>query len=82
MSLEENKELVRRIYGELWNERKLEVAEELIAQDAVNYDTGLLPQPFGPEELKGTVRMVTAGFASNTCTQLSTFAGSLCERSL
>ena len=65
MSLEENKELVRRIYDELWNERKLEVAEELIAQDAVNYDTGLLPQPFGPEEMKGTVRMVTAGFPDN-----------------
>ena len=65
MSLEENKELVRRIYDELWNERKLEVAEELIAQDAVNYDTGLLPQPFGPEEMKGTMRMVTAGFPDN-----------------
>ena len=65
MSLEQNKELVRRIYDELWNERKLEVAEELIAQDAVNYDTGLLPQPFGPEEMKGTVRMVTAGFPDN-----------------
>jgi steroid delta-isomerase-like uncharacterized protein len=65
MSLEKNKELVRRIYDELWNERKLEVAEELIAQDAVNYDTGLLPHPFGPEEMKGTVRMVTAGFPDN-----------------
>ena len=65
MSLEKNKELVRRIYDELWNERKLEVAEELIARDAVNYDTGLLPQPFGPEEMKGTVRMVTAGFPDN-----------------
>ena len=65
MSLEENKELVSRIYDELWNERKLEVAEELIAQDAVNYDTGLLPQPFGHEEMKGTVRMVTAGFPDN-----------------
>jgi predicted ester cyclase len=62
MSLEKNKQLVRRIYDELWNQRKLEVAEELIAQDAVNYDTGLLPQPFGPEEMKATVRMVTAGF--------------------
>ncbi len=65
MSLEKNKELVRRIYDELWNERKREVAEELIARDAVNYDTGLLPQPFGPEEMKGTVRMVTAGFPDN-----------------
>lgn len=65
MSIEENKRVVRRIYDELWNERRLEVAEELIAEDAINYDTGLAAQPFGPEEMKGTVRMVTRGFPDN-----------------
>lgn len=65
MSVEENKKTIRRIYDELWNERKLEVADELIATGAVNYDTGLAPQPFGPEEMKGTVRMVTAAFPDN-----------------
>ena len=65
MSLEENKATVSRIYDELWNERKLEVADELIAQESINYDTGLAPQPFGPEQMKGTVRMVTAAFPDN-----------------
>lgn len=65
MSVEQNKKTIRRIYDELWNERKLEVADEVIAEGAVNYDTGLAPQPFGPEEMKGTVGMVTAGFPDN-----------------
>ena len=65
MSAEENKATVRRIYDELWNERRLEVADEVIAEDGVNYDTGLVPRPFGPEEMKGTVRMVTAGLPDN-----------------
>ncbi|QIN82326.1 ester cyclase [Rubrobacter tropicus] len=65
MSKEENKRTIRRIYDELWNERKLEVADELIARGAVNYDTGFVAQPFGPEEMKRTVRVVTVGFPDN-----------------
>jgi predicted ester cyclase len=65
MSAEQNKAFVRRIYDELWNERKLEVADEVIAEGGVNYDTGLVPLPFGPEEMKGTVRMITAAFPDN-----------------
>ena len=65
MSIEQNKAVVRRIYEELWDGRKLEVADEIIAEGGVNYDTGLVPGPFGPEEMKGTVRMVTAAFPDN-----------------
>jgi steroid delta-isomerase-like uncharacterized protein len=65
MSPEENKRIVRRIYDELWNERKLEVADELISEGGVNYDTGLAAGPFGPEEMKETVRIVTAAFPDN-----------------
>jgi steroid delta-isomerase-like uncharacterized protein len=65
MSAKENERMIRRIYDELWNERRLEVADEIIADGASNYDTGLLPMPFGPEEMKGTVRMVTAAFPDN-----------------
>ena len=31
MSPQENKRIVRRIYNEVWNERRLEVADELIS---------------------------------------------------
>jgi steroid delta-isomerase-like uncharacterized protein len=65
MSTTENEKVIRRIYDELWNERKLEVAGELVADGGTNYDTGLVPMPFGPEEMKGTVRMVTAAFPDN-----------------
>jgi hypothetical protein len=65
MSNEENARTIRRIYDELWNERNLGLAEELIAEGGTNYDTGLVPMPFGPEEMKGTVRMVTAAFPDN-----------------
>jgi predicted ester cyclase len=65
MSTEENARTIRRIYDELWNERRLEVADEVITEGSTNYDTGLLPMPFGPEEMKGTVRMVTAAFPDN-----------------
>ena len=61
-STEQNKVIVRRIYDELWNERKLEVAEELISEDGRNYDTGITPQPFEPEQMKGTVEMIGASF--------------------
>jgi steroid delta-isomerase-like uncharacterized protein len=65
MFAKENERMIRRIYDELWNERKLEVADEIIANGATNYDTGLLPMPFGPEEMKSTVQMVTAAFPDN-----------------
>jgi steroid delta-isomerase-like uncharacterized protein len=65
MLAKKNERMIRRIYDELWNERKLEVADEIIAEGGTNYDTGLLPMPFGPEEMKGTVLMVTAAFPDN-----------------
>jgi hypothetical protein len=65
VSSEENARTIRRIYDELWNERDLELAKELIAEGGTNYDTGLVPMPFGPEEMKGTVRTVTAAFPDN-----------------
>jgi steroid delta-isomerase-like uncharacterized protein len=65
VSSEQNKRTVRRIYDELWNERRLEVADELIAEGGRNYDTGLVAQPFGTEEMRGTVRMVVYGFPDN-----------------
>ena len=62
---EENKRTVRRIDAELWNGRKLEAADEPIAEGAVNYDTGLVARPFAPEEMKGNFRLGTDGFPNN-----------------
>jgi hypothetical protein len=43
MSVQENKAIVRRIYDDLCNERKLKVADEVIAAEGyINYDTGLV----------------------------------------
>ena len=58
----ENVRNIRRIYHEFWNGRNLSLADELIADDAINYDTGRVPMPFGPEEIKGTVRRISAAF--------------------
>jgi len=65
MSTEENARTIRRIYDELWNERDLGLAGELIAEGGTNYDTGPVPMPFGPEEMKATIRMVTMAFPDN-----------------
>lgn len=65
MSIEENKRIVRRIYDELWNERNLAAADEVMAESSVNYDTQLTPMPAGPEDMKRTVEMVTAAFPDN-----------------
>ena len=65
MSARANERTVRRIYDELWNERRLEIADDLIAEGATNYDTGLVPMPFSPEEMKGTVQIVTVAFPDN-----------------
>ena len=66
MSPEQNKAIVRRIYEELWDGRDLGVADEVIAAEGyVNYDTELVPAPGGPEDMKQTVRMVTAAFPDN-----------------
>lgn len=38
MSVEENKEIARRFIEEVWNEGRLEVADELLATNAINHD--------------------------------------------
>ena len=66
MTAEENKAVVRRIYDELWNGRNLAVADEVILEEGyVNYDTGLVPVPSSPEDIKQTVRAISATFPDN-----------------
>jgi steroid delta-isomerase-like uncharacterized protein len=56
-----NKTIVRRLYQEVWNERKLEVADELISPSHALVDPNASGAQTGPEAYKAQVmRLVTA----------------------
>ena len=66
MNAVENKAIVRRFYEELWNERKIEIAAEIIAPDCVTHqlragiDDGGTPRP--PEIIREHVAAWLIGF--------------------
>lgn len=67
MLADENKAIVRRFYEELWNERRVEIAEEIIAADCVTHqlrggvdDDGGMPRT--PEMIREHVAAWLAGF--------------------
>ncbi len=56
-----NKDVVRRLYKEFWNDRKLEVAEEIISKSHALNDPTLTGSAVGPAAYKTQVqRFVTA----------------------
>ena len=57
--LEANKEIVRRFYDEMWNEGKLEVADEIIAPEFVDPINGVTT---GPDALKNAVTLFHSAF--------------------
>jgi predicted SnoaL-like aldol condensation-catalyzing enzyme len=61
-SLEANKTLARRIWDEVFNDRNLVVADELVALDAVNHEAGPGAPARGPESLKAAVTWLSAAF--------------------
>jgi steroid delta-isomerase-like uncharacterized protein len=64
--LEENKAVMRRIYEEIFNEGKLELADELVAPDMVNHTTPGAPR--GPEPVKKLVAMLHSAFPDHHIT--------------
>jgi len=66
MSLEANKTIARRFIEELWNERKLEVANDILASDCITHqlrsgqDTMTMPR--GPEIIKRHIAEWLTGF--------------------
>jgi hypothetical protein len=57
---EANKELARRHFEEIWNQRNLDVADELMAQDYVEHGVA----PFGqaePGRVNGPAAMLQLG---------------------
>ena len=66
MSIETNKEIVRRFVEELWNRRKLELADELFDRDCVTHQLRIGADPAGatrgPEVMKHHVSEWLASF--------------------
>lgn len=61
MSVEENKAVIRRAYEELWNQRSVEVVDELVAEDFLNHAAPPDRQR-GRQGLKDVVRMFEGAF--------------------
>ena len=58
----DNKSIVRRLYDEVWNNRRLEVADEIIAASHAVHDNHLPDSAIGPEAYKRNVTRWVAGF--------------------
>jgi len=58
----DNKAIVRRLYEEAWNKRKLEVVKELISPSHALQAPTLSGSSIGPEAYKGQIALFLAGF--------------------
>lgn len=68
MSVETNKAIVRRIWEEVFNQRNLALADELLTPDSINYEAPPGITRDGPESLKQIVQMLTAAFPDHYMT--------------
>lgn len=64
MPEEDNKLVVQRFISELWNERKLELAEELIAANCVTHQLCASEAPEGAPRSPESVRREVAGWVA------------------
>ena len=65
MSTNDNKAVVRRFYEELWNEWRLDVAAEILADD-VRFRGSLGQTTVGRDELLGYVETVRRAFPASS----------------
>jgi steroid delta-isomerase-like uncharacterized protein len=62
VSLDDNKELVRRLYEEAFNDGDLELVDELVADDVVTHNPIILDAPTGPDSIRGGLEMIRKAF--------------------
>ena len=65
---EQNKEIARRVLEELFSGGRLEIADELLAPEAIGHDPALPEPTRGPEGLKAAVTGYRTGFPDLTIT--------------
>ena len=58
----ENKEIVRSLYEEVWNKRRLELVDEIISPSHALHDPNLSGSAIGPEAYKRQVTRFVTGF--------------------
>ena len=58
----ENKAIVRRLYEEVWNKRRVELVDELMSPSHAMHDNHLPDSGVGPEAYKRNVARYVAGF--------------------
>lgn len=68
MSIESNKELIRRFYDEVWNKGNVDFAFEVFAADYVRHDLRPGNPPTGPEGQKQIAADFRAAFPNVTMT--------------
>ena len=68
MSVEDNKALVRRWFEELFNEAKLDLADEIVTPDHVSHDPSTPEHLPGPEGERQLVTLVRGAFPDGRMT--------------
>src|ERR1700687_2390857 len=58
----DNKAIVRRLYEEVWNKRRLELVDEIISPSHALHDPNLTDSSVGPDAYKRQVSRCIAGF--------------------
>jgi steroid delta-isomerase-like uncharacterized protein len=58
----ENKAIVRRLYEEVWNKRRIELVDELLSPSHAMHDNQLPDSGIGPEAYKRNVARFVTGF--------------------
>jgi steroid delta-isomerase-like uncharacterized protein len=58
----ENKAIVRRLYEEVWNKRRVELVDELMSPSHAMHDSHLPDSGVGPEAYKRNVARFVTGF--------------------
>jgi steroid delta-isomerase-like uncharacterized protein len=58
----ENKAIVRRLYEEVWNKRRVELVDELVSPSHAMHDNHLPDSGVGPEAYKRNVARYVTGF--------------------
>lgn len=57
-----NKELVRRLYEEGFNDGNLDAVDELVSEDVVTHNPIILDAPTGSDSIRGGIEMIRRSF--------------------